>query len=308
MKALRCCAIGLLGLAMVAGCSRRDERPADYPPLPGRGEFSVMSFNLDRFAMADRDGNGQPDNFKPREEIDAVVEMIRQARPYILAVQEIGNAAALQTLRDELAAAGLDYPHADHLAAGDPLHQLAVLSRFPLKARAAITNLTYTIQGETLPVSRGFQQVDIEIAPETIVRIINVHLKSKTFHPAGQTEMRRNEARLLATYARRVMREDPQLAMMLCGTFNDVVDASALRELTTVEGGGWRALDIRDQYGDNWTRDDRDETSFERVDFMLVQQDKLGSRFIADKTRVIRTPEARIASNHRPLLATFSVD
>ncbi len=307
MKTLRRCAIGLLLLSMAAGCSRREDRPAVYPPHPVRGEFSVMSYNLDRFAMADRNGNGQSDNFKPREEIDAVVAIIRQARPDILVVQEMGNPSALKILQDELGNAGLDYPHTDYLAGSTPLNHLALLSRLPITARSAVTNLSYTIQGESLPVSRGFQQVDVEIAPGKTLRIVNVHLKSKTFHPAGQTEMRRNEARLLATHARRMMREDPKLTVMLCGSFNDVIDSSALRELTESEDDGWKALAIADHLGDNWTRDERDDSAFERVDFMLVQ-DGMMKRFRPEKSRIIRSPEARTASNHRPLLATFSVD
>lgn len=300
-------AIGLIALAFIAGCAGREERSPAYPPLPGRGEFSVMIFNLDRFAMADRNGNGQPDNFKPRNEIEAVVDIIRQARPDILAVQEIGTSSDLETLRDELAKVGCDYPHADHLAGPAPLNHLAILSRFPVSARLAVTNLSYTIQGATLPIQRGFQQIDLEVAADRKVRLINVNLKSKTFHVSGQTEMRRNEARLLATHARRLMREEPDIPVILCGSFNDLIHSSALRELTGPDGGGWKALSIRDSLGDDWTRDDRDESAFERVDFFLVADD-LSERFLPEKSRVIRTPEARIASNHRPVVGTFSVD
>ncbi|HKL21263.1 MAG TPA: hypothetical protein VJ904_05620, partial [Tichowtungia sp.] len=39
--------------------------------------------------------------------------------------------------------------------------------------------------------------VTIQVTPEYRFRLINAHLKSKVYSPLGQTEMRRNEARLL---------------------------------------------------------------------------------------------------------------
>lgn len=299
-------AAGWLAVLMaLAGCAR-EAVPPGYPPPAGPGEFSVMTYNLDRFGLADRDGDGQEDDFKPEAEIRAVVTIIRQSRPTILALQDVGDDQALDTLRGRLREAGVDYPYADLVTGATRHRNLAVLSMQPVTGRAPATNLTYNIREQTLPVQRGFQQVDIEVAPAFVVRIINAHLKTKTFHEAGQTEMRRNEARLLATLARRSQRENADRPILVCGDFSDTGQSAALRELTGDENAFLRDLLMHDPQGDTWTRDGRQDDEYTRSDYVLVN-DVLKQRWRAESSGVIRTPQARGASSHRPVVATFKV-
>ena len=104
-----------LGLASVllSGCSRPPHPPPSWP-RPGPGEYSLMTFNLGCYGLADRDGDGQKDDPKPEAERRAVIELLRQTRPDILAIQEIGSRAAFRDLGRILAQSGLEYPHQHH--------------------------------------------------------------------------------------------------------------------------------------------------------------------------------------------------
>ena len=77
----------LLGIALwTGGCSPRPaccpdskpESPAAFPQ-PAQGEFSVMTFNLHRYALQDQDQGASPLEPRPRPESEALVDAVRQA-------------------------------------------------------------------------------------------------------------------------------------------------------------------------------------------------------------------------------------
>lgn len=300
----RFAALALCALALVVSCRRAADTPAPYVPPPAADEFTVMSYNLRMFRYLDRDEDGQEDDFKPEEEIVPLLEIIRHASPDILAIQELGDAGSMETLRERLRSVGADYPYHDHVV-GDGNHvSLGLLSRFPIVAREPITNLTYTIQDQTFPVLRGFQTVDLETSGGLRIRVVNVHLKSKMFHEAGQTEMRRNEARLLATQLRRMAKADPALHLVVCGDFNDGYNSAAMRELLNQENLAIEDLRLTDPQGDRWTHYFRRDQTYARIDYILVNP-AMKQRWVEEKSGIVRDPRTYAASDHRPVIATF---
>lgn len=280
------------------------ERPPDDRYRLAPGEFSVMTYNLYRFSYEDRDHDGQKDNFKPDEQIRAVVQVIKNASPDVLAVEEIGDADSFQILRDRLSAAGLSYPHAEYVMRPEATVGLAVLSRFPIVGRNPITNETYTIASEELPVQRGFLNVDIQVNKDYRFRLIVAHLKSKLFHPLGQTEMRRNEARLLNKHVRRMLNRNPELNLVVVGDMNDTITSAALRELI---GTPPYLIDLRpsDYVGDIWSHFWEFQESYERLDYIFVSEG-MRPEVVAEKSHVVRDPAAYDASDHRPVMGVFS--
>ncbi len=264
-----------------------------------------MSYNLRMYRNIDRDNDGQEDDFKPDTEINPLIEVIRRANPDILVLQELGDASTLTDLRNRLRAAGLDYPHYNHLDIAASYVTLGLLSRYPITGSEPLTNLFYSIQGRTFPVLRGFQQVDIEAGGATF-RIVNVHLKAKTFHEAGQTEMRRNEARLLATQLRRLEREHPGKPTLVCGDFNDAYSSAAMRELIAQDNLALADLPLADPQGDRWTHYYQREDGYARIDYMLVNP-AMQARWIEGKSGVIRDSLTYRASDHRPIFAVFQI-
>lgn len=291
-----------------AGClflpGRAAAQFAGAPPKKtAPDEFSVMTYNLMRFSYEDRDRDGQRDNFKPEEQIAAVLSVIKAVRPDVLAVQEVGDADSFEILKRRLAGIGLEYPHTEYFILPHATVGLAVLSRFPIVQRLNITNETYTIGGESLPVRRGFLCVDIQVSPRYKFRLINVHLKSKLFHPAGQSEMRRNEARLLNKHVRKMLERSKHLNLVVVGDMNDNITSSTLREII---GRPAYLFDTRpaDEVGDVWTHYWDAQETYTRIDYILVSA-AMQKEWVPEKSYLPRVPGMLDGSDHRPVVVVF---
>jgi len=296
--------VGLLFVVLIPLSCQRSEPVTRFYPPPTSDEFTVMSYNVRMYRYSDRDNDGQEDDFKPEEEIVPMLGLIRDANPDILVVQELGDAATLESLQQRLSAQGVNYPHRDHLPGVGDFVNLGILSRFPIVSRFPLTNLFYSIQGQSFPVLRGFQHVVIDVRGQSI-HVMNAHLKSKLFHEMGQTEMRRNEARLLASQLRRIIKERPDVRLVICGDFNDGYQSAALREIIAQENLTIEDLRLQDQFGDVWTHYFRRDQTYSRIDYIMVNP-AMKTRWIENKSGVIRDARTYEASDHRPIIATFT--
>jgi endonuclease/exonuclease/phosphatase family metal-dependent hydrolase len=298
---------GLLALAaagLTASCGREPERTPSAWDVSLADTFSVMTYNLGRYALDDRDDDGQKNDPKPQGERDAVISVILKARPDVLAVQEIGNPAVFEEFRYEIKRAGLAYDHAEYLQRGQSENNLAVLSRFPIVARNPHTDDLYSMGEARIPVLRGFLDVEIEVPGGYRFRLMNVHLKSKVFHPLGQTEMRRNEARLLNRHARRILKENPGVNLLIVGDLNDTSRSAALREITGDRQQHLADLRPEDEVGDVWTRFDAGLDQYDRMDYVLASPG-MRNEWEQNLSRVVRDRLTGAASDHRPVLAVF---
>lgn len=292
-------AAACLGASMfMAACGGRpkSDRPDD--------SFSVLSWNLHHFGYIDRDRDGRQDDFKAEDEREAVYRLILKHRPDILALQEIGNPEVFDDFAARLKHQGLNYPWSAYIQRGRSEHNLAVLSRYPMVERRRLTNDLFTVNGRTIPVARGFLDVTIEIDAYRF-RLVNAHLKSKVYHPLGQTEMRRNEARLLGQYARDAVYRNPDANLLIIGDLNDDYQSAPLREIK--EKPDPPLIDLRpaDASGQVWTHYQRMNDSYHRLDYALASRG-LMAEWIPEYSRVIDASEALDGSDHRPLLIVFA--
>ncbi len=278
-------------------------QPAARPAPAAGDEFTLMSYNLYRFSYEDRDKDGQKDNFKPEDQIRAVIGVITNADPDVLAVQEIGDADSFEILKKRLADAGMAFVDGEYFVLPHATVGLGLLSKFPIVARRNITNESYSIGGQEFPVQRGYLCVDIQPNPKYRFRVIVAHLKSKLFHPLGQTEMRRNEARLLNKHVRRMTDRTPNLNLVVVGDMNDTITSSTLRELI---GRPAYLYDLRprDFVGDLWTHFWEYQEEYARIDYILANQNMLPEA-VQDKCYLPRDSGAPAASDHRPVVAVF---
>ncbi len=285
-------------VAILAGCSRA--------PVSRDAEFTVATYNLNLYGDFDRarDPEIRRSEPKPAAERAAVADTIAAARPDILALQEIGTESDLAELIAALEQRGLRYPHREYLRRGTSGMNLALLSRFPIRERRPRVNDVYTIGGETWPVLRGFIDADIDVDGVTL-RVFAAHLKSRVFHPLGQTEMRRNEARLLANYARQALRENPDARVLVAGDLNDTWNSAPLRLLCGEESAPL-LHDLRP--ADNpcgvWTCAVAGDDSYVRIDYLLVSP-ALRRQFVPGSAQVFRDSPAEKASDHRLVIARF---
>ena len=266
--------------------------------------FSVMTYNLQRYALMDRDGGGSLDDPKPENERTAVVALIAKERPDVLTVQEMGDEFIFGQFRDALRAAGLDYPHAELLRRGRWEINLAVLSRFPIVSVQHHTNDWYSIGPAKVPVARGFLDVTIQVTPDYSFRLLSAHLKSKVYSKFGQTEMRRNEARLLNKNVRSILKENPQVNLLLVGDMNDDYKSAPLREVAGRRGGKLTDLRPLDSVGDAWTYFMESRDQYSRLDYLFVSEGML-PEVVKEQTRVVRDPLTTQASDHRPVIGVF---
>lgn len=307
MKAPRLFCRLLLGaaLGLAAGCGPESARPPSPKSLrPGPDEFSVMTYNLCHYAMTDQDSDGQPDDPKPEAERKAVIEVIASRAPDVLAVQEIGNPSVFEEFCFALRQAGCAYEHKEYLQRGGSEINLAVLSRFPIVSRQPHLDDEYSMGNIQLKVLRGFLDVTIQVRTNCTFRLLVAHLKSKVYHSLGQTEMRRNEARLLNKHVRRALGENPDLNLLVAGDLNDSPNSAALREVfgdkaqylydirpTDADGGAWTHVALAsDEYG--------------RIDYLLASYG-MKAELVRWKSHIVRDRQAYQASDHCPVLAVF---
>jgi len=291
----------LLALCLTIGCGERE----DAGLSTHRGEYAVMTYNLHQYGLEDRDDDGQRNDPKPQSEVRAIIKTIAECQPEILIVQEIGNPIIYQDFKDQLAKQGLAYHNHEYLRMGQHDNNIALLTDYEIVARRPHTNDTYSIGNTSLNVSRGIIDVDVQITKNYLLRIMAAHLKSKVYHPLGQTEMRRNEARILGQHIRNALRDNPALRLLVAGDFNDQPDSAALREI----GGPSKTpvlKDVRpvDSSGDAWTQFQERVDIYSRLDYILASPN-LYRDLVHRKTRVVNLPETRMASDHRPLVAVF---
>lgn len=271
---------------------------------PQADNFSVMTYNLHQYALTDRDDGGEPDNPKPENARRAAVRLIAKEHPDVLAVQEMGGAAVFAQFQDDLRTAGLNYPYAELLEHGRREINLAVLSRFPIVSVQSHTNDWYSIGEAKVPVARGFLDVDIQVNPKYRFRLLAAHLKSKVYNPLGQTEMRRNEARLLNKIIRGILDESPRINLLVAGDFNDDYNSAPLREVSGKRGGAMTDLRPADSVGDVWTYFYGAVDGYSRFDYLFVNKGML-AEVVREQTRVVRDPLTHEASDHRPVVAVF---
>jgi len=266
--------------------------------------FSVMTYNLHQYALTDRDSGGELNDPKPESERRAVAALIAKERPDVLSVQEMGCPAVFAQFREELRAAGLDYPYAELLERGRVEINLAVLSRFPIISVQHHTNEWYSIGEAKVPVARGFLDVEIQVNPAYRFRLLTAHLKSKVYSPLGQTEMRRNEARLLNKVVRGILDKNPEENLLVAGDFNDDCNSAPLREISGKRGGEMTDLRPADSVGDVWTYFYSAIDGYSRIDYFFVSEGMLPET-VREQTRVVRDPLTYKASDHRPVVAVF---
>ena len=275
--------------------------------VKGAGEVRVMSLNLGDWAMLDRDGDADTLEAKPAEERAALAALVAAADADVLVVQGVGGADAWEQLRLELEEAGVRYKFAEHLAVeGEVLNQ-GVLSRLEIVERQSHTEERYTIGPRRFAVKHGILDVTVDTGGGERLRVMGVDLKDKSYDDFGQTERRRNEARLLNNLVRRVLERDLWAKLVVVGSFNDTPDSAAVKDVIEYRYKGRRLLeDVRpvDLQGNAWTGRGENDTC-ERVDYVLASP-AAAKALVREGTFIpLGSAEAARAGGHRALVATF---
>jgi endonuclease/exonuclease/phosphatase family metal-dependent hydrolase len=244
-----------------------------------------------------------------------VQESILALKPDVIALEEIGSSNCLIELESGLKAGGLDLPFWEQVQGYDTNIHVSVLSRFPIAARRPHTNEFFVLDGRRIEVKRGFADLEIQVNPNFRFTLIAAHLKSRLPSPtADEQEWRYQEAVALRRIIDARLAENPDVEMVVLGDFNDLQDSPAIREI--MGRGKGRLFDTHpaelnasaahDASQVTWTHFYAKEDDFSRIDYILLSH-AMEKHWLKAQTYVLSSPDWGLASDHRPLVATFTI-
>jgi endonuclease/exonuclease/phosphatase family metal-dependent hydrolase len=250
-----------------------------------------------------------------------VLESLLAQKPDVIGFAEMGSLSALLELRDSLKAKGLDLPHYEHTPGFDTNIYVAVLSKFPIIARRSVTNANFLLNGRRFQTSRGFSNVEVQVNPNYRFNMLVAHLKSKRQIPsADQADMRLEEAKILRGIVDQHLAANPEANLMVVGDLNDTYNTPPVKEI--IGRGRTKLTDTRpaERNGDDqpnptnpnyfprnisWTHYYGVEDSYSRIDYILLSPG-MTKEWIKAETYIPTISNWGIASDHRPLIATFT--
>ncbi len=283
--------------------------------LGGAETFRVATYNVENYV----DEPTQTRHAKSAEAKAKVRESILALKPDVLALQEMGSFGALQELRESLGSEGLDFPYWEHVTGYDTNIHVAILSKFPFTARRPHTNDDFLMSGRRFRVSRGFGEVDIQVNTNYSFTLIAAHLKSRRPIPAAdEAELRLEEAKVLREKIDERLAANPNANLIVLGDLNDTKDSKST--VAVIGRGKHKLVDTRpaERNGDSvantnanlgtrnvtWTHFYGKEDTYSRIDYILLSRG-MAREWVTNETYVLTIPNWGLASDHRPLVATF---
>jgi len=274
--------------------------------------FRLATYNVENYL----DAATQTRHVKSPESRAKVVESIIAIKPDVLALQEMGEASALEELRASLKINGLDLPFSERITGYDTNIHLAILSRFPFSALRPHTNDDFLLDGRRFRVSRGFAEVDIQVNSNYSFTLIAAHLKSKRPIPqADEADLRYEEAKVLRERLDQLFATNANINLVVLGDLNDNKDSKPIKEI--IGRGRHKLVDTRpaERNGDApgaarnvaWTHYYAVEDTYARFDYILLSPGMV-REWDRRETYVATVPNWGLGSDHRPLVATFEAE
>lgn len=246
---------------------------------------------------------------KPAASIEAVVRTLVSISPDILGLCEVGSLRDLRHLQRNLQQAGLSLPHSTLVDGADQHRRIALLSRFPLRRINHETLGTFRAGEVQHRVQRGFLDCVADVRPHFQLRILGAHLKSRRIIPDfDQAEVRRAESHLLRQRVEKILGENPGSPLLVFGDFNDTKNSPVIRGLLGRRGtrDALTLVSLSDKLGDQWTYHWAETDEYSRIDFVMASNG-LRPHIDTRASRVHRSPDWRMASDHRPLVVTLNI-
>lgn len=266
-------------------------------------EIVVASYNVRNYVGETVPVPGERAPARPKSERSkaVLIRIIRELKPDVLGLCEMGDPAQLTDLQNRLRAAGLELPYAEHVPGSDATRHLALLSRYPIIARNSQPELGYVLAGAPRRLERGLLDVTVQVNAAYQLRLVGVHLKSKLATADGSDIIRRHESARLRQYLEGVLAAAPDTNLLLFGDFNETRDQPAIRELLDRRGAPFLDdLAGEDTHGDRWTHYYPAADSYARIDYLFASPG-LWPELRNRKAHLPREPDWLEASDHRPI-------
>ena len=280
--------------------------------------FRVASYNVENYLDQPTESRHHAKTDEARAKIR---ESIKAMCPDVIAFEEMGTMNALLELRASLKADGLDFPFWEYIQSFDTNIHVAILSKLPIVARHPHTNEFFLLDGRRFQVKRGFAEVDIAAATNFTFTLIAAHLKSRLNTPeADEAEERFGEAKVLRGIIDQHFKADPNTKLLILGDFNDTKDSNPVKKI--IGRGKFKLTDTRpaERNGDSapaeppyfeprdvaWTYFYGKDDTYARIDYILLSP-AMRCDWVKAETYIPTIPNWGIGSDHRPIVATFTI-
>lgn len=265
-------------------------------PLPPT-TFKVVTWNVENLFDEQNDPNTD-DTVETRATVEARLDEIAKVLeslgpPEIIALQEVENAALLRRLANRLS------PNLNTVLidGNDPRGiDVGLITRFPVKRQNShATENVYDLSepGKYYRYARDCLEVHLDVEGRPVVMLVN-HLVSKA--SPGSDAKRRAEAAKTRDIADYLRGEDPNRAVIIAGDMNDTPDSPPLKQFTRTP----EFVDI----GASTPCTFKFGASCFRYDYLLPDRTTAQGR---GEVKVIKTTDAARASDHSPVMATFTL-
>jgi len=287
-----------------------------FPSAFAAETFRVATYNvenyLDQPTQSRREIKSDEAKAKVRESIEAM-------KPDVITLEEMGTTNALMELRASLKSDGQNFSFWEWIECADTNIHVAVLSKFPIIARHPHTNEEFLLDGKRFRVERGFAEVEIQAVTNFTFTLIAAHLKSQLQIPnADEAEERLGEANVLRGIIDEHFKENPDAKLIVLGDLNDSRNSDPIKKI--IGRGKFKLTDTRpaEHNGDNsfvkniyheprdvaWTYFYGADDTYSRIDYILLSP-AMARNWVTNETYALTIPNWGIASDHRPIVATF---
>lgn len=269
-------------------------------------KLRIASYNLNNYTATDRmiDGGFRKDYPKSEESKAALRRVIIEVAADIIAFQEMGSKPYLEELRRDLAQEGLSYPHSLLVEAEDPDRHLALFSKIPIKRSTAHARVPIRYFDREETMKRGILELTVETSAGELSLWV-IHLKSRNTDRKDDPDSNLRRASEATALRDEVLRRHTTPAthmFLLLGDFND---SKNMRPLRACLERGKTPISTRlgavDSRGESWTLYNSKEDSYLCFDHMLASPGLLRNLAHQPVGRIVDSPEASKASDHRPL-------
>jgi len=266
-------------------------------------ELRVATYNVRNYLVMDRylDGGWRPAYPKPEAEKETIRQIIKEASPDILVLQEMGTLDFLEELRSDLELEGIEYKYIVHMQGADEDRHLAVLSKQSPQEVVRHTDLDFKYFEERELVKRGMLEMTFGSGADQF-KLFTVHLKSRyTDNKEDQESSMRRTREAEACRDRIVERTLDQGFdhYLIAGDFNDHPVSSTMRRFYSrgdLEiGTRVPAFDSRDEL---WTYFYEKEARYEAVDGFVASV-SMFPRIKEARAQIVDRAGALKGSDHR---------
>jgi endonuclease/exonuclease/phosphatase family metal-dependent hydrolase len=278
----------------------------DHPNVPK--PLRLVVWNVQNYVVEQDAREGLA--AKPENQRQKIAAILRDLRPDVIGLVEVGGSASLLDLQERLSMERASFPYHVLVKGPDEGRYLALLSKFPLREDWSKPRIPFTLHGTPQVMRRGILDVLLEWPGVGDIRLVGVHLKSRREVPAfNQEEFRTEEFQLLRQHLDEGRKNAPQIPIIVWGDFNTYKNEIPFRDFLGARGhaNSLHPLDLQDSFGLAWTHYWAAADLYSRIDFLLLSTHWTG--LLASRSSGYLGPEeiTDLPSDHRYLFYEFII-